>query len=313
MTITIDRSKVGVCIVTYNSAQHIRQCLLAVKRQTWPSIKIVVIDNSSSDHTIEIVSEICPDAMVTINSVNVGFAAAQNQAIRIADSDYVLVLNPDVILHEGYVTELVRCLSVNPEIGSATGCLSYLTAPHIIDSTGLEMNSARRAVERGSGRPNDEFNDGSFIFGVSGAAAMYSKKMIQAISIENQFFDEDFFAYKEDVDVAWRAHIMGWKSWYEPEAKALHGRRWGSRTGRKQIAIKVRKHSYQNRYLMIVKNERFSWRWWLNFPKLLAFEIMYHGYLSLRDPKMMFGSWPELVRLLPSALRKRKLIQALRK
>jgi len=248
-----------------------------------------------------------------VNSVNIGFAAAQNQAIRIADSDFVLVLNPDVILHEDYITELLRQLSANPEIGSATGCLSYLTDPFIIDSTGLEMNSVRRVNERGSGQVNEEYNNGSYIFGVSGAAAMYSRKTIEDISIDNQFFDEDFFAYKEDVDVAWRAQILGWKSWYEPKAKALHGRRWGTRTSRKQIPIKIRKHSYQNRYLMIVKNEHFGWNWWFNFPKLLALEVMYHGYLLLKDPKVMLGSWPELFRLLPSAIRKRRMIKAFRK
>ncbi|WP_373233126.1 hypothetical protein [Cohnella sp.] len=64
---------------------------------------------------------------------------------------------------------------------------------------------------------------------------------------------------------------------------------------------------------MMIKNEQLGWRWWLNFPKLLIIEIIFHGYLLFVDPKMMLGSWPELFRLIPSAIRKRKMIKTLQR
>lgn len=306
----MSQPSVAVCIVTFNSAKDIEACLLAVKHQSWGNLKTIVVDNASVDQTVEVVRNSAVEVNLISNSDNKGFAAAQNQAIGIAgDSDYVLVLNPDVILDTDYVRRLVERMVSDSRIGSVTGCLTLASNPQLIDSAGLNMNSARKAVERGAGESAAQYTEPCEVFGVSGAAAMYSRRMITGVSIDGQFYDEDFFAYKEDVDVAWRANLLGWKAWYEPLAKASHVRQWGTRSNRKRIPLKVRRHSYQNRYLMIVKNERFNFRWWMSLPKLFAHEIALNGYLLLRDPKVLVGSWMNLIRLLPYAWDKRKEIK----
>ncbi|TVX97059.1 glycosyltransferase family 2 protein [Cohnella terricola] len=301
---------VSVCIVTYNSANYIRACLQGIKLQSWPNLKIIVVDNASSDNTVEIIDSIDLNVRIIANRDNMGFAGGQNQAISSSSSDYVLVLNPDVVLDPDYVKKLVERLELDSLLGSTTGCLTLADNPKLIDSTGLEMNWTRKAVERGADQALDNYCEACQVFGVSGAAAMYSRKMINEISIEGQLFDEDFFAYKEDVDVAWRAGLLGWKAWYEPTAKGSHVRQWRVNSDRKQIALKIRRHSYQNRYLMILKNERFNFRWWLRFPLLVAYEIALNGYFLTRDPKVLGVSWLNLFRLLPSAWRKRKLVQS---
>jgi len=303
---------VTVCIVTYNSANDIEVCLKAVMSQTWPAIDIVVVDNASGDNTVEIVSSMIEEDRVVLNEENIGFAAGQNLAIAQSRFPYVLVLNPDVVLEKDYVRKLVERAESNPSIGSATGCLVIKSNPESIDSAGLEMNVLRRASERGAGRAVQEFQEAEEVFGVSGAAALYSRRMIEAISVDGQFFDEDFFAYKEDVDVAWRANLLGWKAWYEPQARGLHGRNWGSRKDRKRIPNKVRQHSHQNRYLMILKNERFNFRWWIRFPKLILYEIVLHCYLLIREPKVLFACIRNLIRLIPDSWNKRKKINFLR-
>lgn len=308
--LSVSKPSVAVCIVTYNSEDDIETCLAGVRKQSWTNLELLIVDNASEDSTVDLVTRRFPEAKLIVNANNRGFAAAQNQAIRATNSDYVLVLNPDVELDVGYISKLVERMDIDPDIGSATGCLTFKSAPHVVDSTGLEINGVRRAVERGAGRLAEEFISGSIIFGVSGAAAMYSRKMIHSISIENQFFDEDFFAYKEDVDVAWRAQVLGWNAWYEPQAKGKHGRKWGAREDRKHIPLFIRQHSHQNRYLMIVKNEQFNLRWWARLPCLVGYELLLNGYLLIKEPRVLVGSFLNLTKLFSAAWHKRRLIQA---
>ncbi|MBB6670629.1 glycosyltransferase family 2 protein [Cohnella nanjingensis] len=303
---------VAICIVTYNSAAYIEKCLAAISRQSWQNLITVIVDNASSDSTVAIVRKGYPALRLIANSENCGFAAGQNQAIGATDAEYILVLNADVTLEVDYIANLVDLMQNNPRIGSAIGCLRLADKPDILDSAGLIMKWSRSAEERGAHRPVSEFSLPSEVFGVSGAAAFYRRAMIVDISVDGQFFDEDFFAYKEDVDVAWRARNLGWQAWYEPAAQALHVRQWGVDTPRKRMPLKIRRHSYQNRYLMMAKNESFDASWWIRLPRLLAYEIALNGYIFLKDPKVL-GAWKILLRLLPGAIRKRREIRSKRK
>lgn len=194
----------------------------------------------------------------------------------------------------------------SPELGSTTGRLVRQSDPQIIDSTGLVMNRIWRAFDRGAGEPVTEWIDSAEVFGVSGAATMYSRKMIDEISIQGEFFDENFFAYKEDVDVAWRAGLLGWKAYYCAEAVGLHRRGW-KEGGRGSQPLFIRKHSFINRYKMIYKNLSGA-TWVKNLPQLLAYEIAVHGYILLREPKVL-GAWVDFWRELPRLREKRREIQ----
>ena len=225
----------SVHIVTYNSADDIIDCLKAVMTQNYPIAKIVVVDNASTDGCAEKVRDFCSQTFdsrsldfthieLIQNHENTGFAPAHNQAIVATDTDYVLVLNPDLTLAPDYISRLIARMEADPRIGSATGKL-LLKADHgLVDSTGLRMNRARRAFDRGAGEPANQWTQSGTVFGVSGAAAMYSRRMINDISVEGDFFDADFFAYKEDVDVAWRAQLLGWQGYYDAEAIGYHER-----------------------------------------------------------------------------------------
>lgn len=300
-------TSVSVHIVTYNSKDVIAQCIQSVFQQTFPVKQIIVIDNHSSDETVQILSQFRSKLEIVRNAENVGFAAAHNQAIQMSACDYYLILNPDVILHPDYVRVLVNYLERDPRCGSATGKLIRAQDPDQIDSTGLWMNKTRRATDRGMNTSADQFHEMSEVFGVSGAAALYSKQMVQEISIEGDFFDEDFFAYKEDVDVAWRARLMGWRAYYIPEATAIHERGW-KEGARKQQPINIRRHSYINRYYMMLKNERFLYVIKHAYV-LLPFEILSLIYVIFREPRLCY-SWVNFWRLFSKMVRKRKMIQA---
>lgn len=301
---------VSVCIVTYNSASDIRTCLEAVGRQSYPIATIVIVDNASADNSVDEIrswesGEI--DLILITNKKNNGFAGGQNQAIAASQSDYVLVLNPDVKIHEDYVKWLVDDLEKDLAVGSATGKLVSGLDHEVIDSTGLVMGLLRQAKDRGAGEDSARWENPAYIFGTSGAASLYARRMITDTLIAGEFFDEQFFAYKEDVDVAWRAQLLGWKSKYVPKAYAVHARGWKT-GGRKGIPLFVRQHSYNNRFFMLIKNETLNLKSFIQLPAILVLEVIKIGYILLREPDML-SCWPQIFRLVPDMLRKRALIQ----
>lgn len=303
-------ASVSVCIVTYNSEQYIGSCLDAVMKQSYPIEAIVVVDNASRDGSVPIVQQrLQQGAPIQLieNRDNNGFAGGQNQAIEAVKSDYVLALNPDVVLDVDYVSQLVEVMEANPHYGSATGLLVRQADASLVDSTGLVMKRTRQCVDRGSEQKVTDWLEPAEVFGVSGAAALYSRRMIEDIKLDGQFFDEEFFAYKEDVDVAWRGKLLGWSAFYTPKAKAIHARGW-QRGGRSHISTFTRQHSYQNQLFMIIKNEQPSWRLLIDLPCILAFELSKLAYILLRERDVLV-SWKQMIRLTPVMLHKRKLLK----
>ncbi|WP_424766482.1 glycosyltransferase family 2 protein [Paenibacillus sp. sgz302251] len=298
---------VSVCIVTYNSAQDIEACLQAVFKQSHPVERIVVIDNASKDGTPERVQPFADRVLFIANDVNNGFAGGQNQAIRQTRSDYVLVLNPDVILHEDYLKEIIDFMEKQPAVGSATGKLVLASNPNVMDSAGLGMKRTRNAYDLGAGEQAANWSVTQMVFGVSGAAAVYRSAMIRDIAIDGQFFDEQFFAYKEDVDVAWRAKRLGWTSFYVASAFAVHHRGW-KKGGRRAVPLFVRRHSYQNRFFTLIKNEAIGWHSLLTLPIIIGTEAAKIAYIVMREPGLL-SCWPVIWRMLPDMLRKRKWLR----
>ncbi|MHA0856167.1 glycosyltransferase family 2 protein [Paenibacillus sp. CMAA1364] len=303
-------SSVSVQIVTYNSSEDISTCLEALQAQTYPIQQIIVVDNASSDNTLQQIDLHCQRYRQNIklvkNKVNVGFAPAHNQAILLTSTDYALVLNPDVRLHPDYIKLLVEQLGNQLNMGSATGKLLLSSNTEIVDSTGIIMNLHCRAFDRGSGELSSKWDKSGEVFGVSGAAALYSRRMIEDISINGEFFDSDFFAYKEDVDVSWRSDLLGWKSYYVAEAIGYHARGWkqGSRTTQ---PLFIRRASYINRYKMMYKNiDRADL--FRTIIRILPYEIASNGYFLIREPKVL-GAWRAFVQQLPYLRIKKRAIE----
>ena len=160
----------SVCIVTYNNESDIEPCIQAVLQQTYTVERIVVVDNASSDKTCEVVRCFGHPVQLIANKTNTGFAPAQNQAISRTDSDYVLVLNPDVVLDSRYLAVLIDLMEKRKDIGSATGQLVLASEPNLIDTTGITVDRFRRAADRGTREPVEQWQESGEVFGVSGAA-----------------------------------------------------------------------------------------------------------------------------------------------
>jgi len=251
---------VSVTIVTYNSGRFIRRCLESVLAQAYPWKEIIVIDNASTDGTIDILEQFEGRCRIHYNQENIGFAGAQNQAIALSDSTWVLTLNPDVLLLPNFIQALVDAGEADPRAGTLCGKLLTMTAHFeipaqpVVDSTGIYFNPMLRHLDRGSQEvDNGHYLEYEYVFGATAAAALYRRSMIEDVSIDGEFFDFDFFVYREDADVAWRAQLMGWKCLYVPYARGYHVRKVLPGI-RRALPPEINMHSVKNRFLMRIKN-----------------------------------------------------------
>src|SRR5206468_11305352 len=197
---------------------------------------------------------------VVYNSENVGFAAAQNQSIALSRGEWVMTLSPDVLLLPNFVQALVNAGNIDRKIGTVCGKLLTMTASFdipakpVVDSTGIYFNPMLRHLDRGSQEiDNGHYLQYEYVFGATAAAALYRREMVDDISLDGEFFDSDFFVYREDADVAWRAQLMGWSCIYAPLARGYHVRNVLP-GNRRALPPEINMHSVKNRFLMRIKN-----------------------------------------------------------
>lgn len=297
---------VSIGVVTWNSADEIEACVAAIRQQTHAPIELLVGDNASSDATWAIVERLTsPDERRRFDR-NTGFSAAHNALIRQSRGVYYVALNPDVVLEPPFVGLLALALERDARAGSASGKLLRVDPPDTIDSTGIVMTPAQRHLDRGAGEiDRGQYDRGGDVFGASGAAACYRRTMLEAAAVLGEVFDEDFFAYREDADLAWRAQLLGWTCVYVPAARARHRRRVTPER-RTQLPMAINRASVRNRFLLRLKNQ--TWGHALRFlvPALVR-DAQVVGYVLLREWTSAPGL-VDVVRMLPRMLRKRRAI-----
>lgn len=308
---------VSVTIVTYNSGRYIKRCLESVLAQKGPDTEIIVIDNNSTDGTRDILEQYEDRVHIVLNSRNAGFAAAQNQAIALARGNWVLTLNPDVLLMPYFIQALLEAGRLDPRIGAVSGKLLVMSpdfdidAKPRVDSTGIYFNPMLRHLDRGSREiDNGHYLKREYVFGATAAAALYRREMIEDVSIDGEFFDPDFFVYREDADVAWRAQLMGWRCLYTPHARGYHVRAVlpGNRRALPRL---INMHSVKNRFLMRIKNMTFD-LYRRNFWSITFRDIVVIGCCFLYEFYSLKAFW-HLARNWNKAMAKRRAIMARRR
>lgn len=295
-----------IVLVTWNSAAYLPRCLDGIAQQALPDIEVVHVDNNSHDGSVAIVRATIPHATQILNATNRGFASAVNQGVKLAKGDVIFLLNPDAYLERDYVARIVAAL--RDDYGMATGTLLRARGFNIeptkeIDSTGIRMTRSGRHLDITGKSPCEPF-------GVSGAAAAYTRVFIDDVSIDGEFLDEDFFAYREDADVAWRGRLFGWRAVYVPDAVAYHVRQVTPER-RRALPPNLNMHSVKNRFLLRLKNEG----WYLalrNAPFELARDAMVIGAaLTIERTSLPAFGW--LWRNRARVLAKRRAIQRKRR
>ncbi len=285
--------RVSVQIVTFESAGDIGPCMDSLAAQTFTHFRVRVLDNHSTDGTRteirDAVERTGLGSDLLFSETNTGFAAAHNRLAKRFPAEYILFLNPDTVADPAFVEELVRALDADPRAGSATGKLLRMDGK-TIDSTGIVMTRNQRHLDRGAGETDrGQWNEAGEVFGASGAAAMYRLACLEDVAIDGMYFDEDFFAYREDADLAWRCRLMDWTCRYVPAATVRHRRRVTPER-RNTLPAAINRHSVKNRFLLRVNNLTPGVRRELFWP-IARRDAAVVGYVLVREWSSIPGLW----------------------
>lgn len=292
----------SIIIPNYNGAEHLPLCLQSIAQQTYRDYEIIVVDNGSVDHSIEILSAHASAVRVFSFGSNKGFAAAVNYGIQKAEGDYIVLLNNDVELDARWLEVMIFGLQAHPEAGSAACKMMNFYNRAVIDAAGDVLTKSGNVISRGAGIPDTgQYNEKTFVFGACAGAGIYRRNIFTDVGL----FDEDYFAWFEDADHHFRSQLKGFRSVYLPSAVCYHKR---GATAKKMSSLATRLHARNQLYCMIINLPGDILRsYW---PYIIASRfknwvtIMFHGGgISLG------WAFTNVIRELPQLLRKRKLVQ----
>lgn len=266
--------KAAVVVPNWNGKHDLPACLDSLLAQSTKA-NIIVVDNGSVDGSLDFLQSAYPFLVVLSQPKNLGFAGGVNVGIRYAleeNYDYIGLFNNDAVADKDWLKKLIETLEANPATGIATCAIMSADGKHF-DSTGELYSNWGLPYPRGrSETVSDKYNKHTDIFGASGGASLYRSAMLRQVGL----FDEDFFAYYEDVDISFRAQLAGWKVTYTPGAVAYH--KIGGTTGK--IKGFTTYQAMKNQPLVLYKNVpkkylwRIGWRFtlanWLFFGKAIA-------------------------------------------
>lgn len=282
-------------------------------------------------------------AMIYIKSEeNSGFGRPHNQAFRVGKGEFFLLLNSDAILLPNFVEEAMKAFE-DKNVGAVQGKLlrydfnkgelfkdSEDTGLNRIDTVGLQIFKNRRIICIGQGEADKgQFEKTTEVFGADGASPMYRKEALESIKLpiwsrndkkkinEYEYFDEDFFMYKEDVDLAWRLRLAGWKAVYIPDAVAYHGRGSGDSMARSYVKIieerrkinpRAKYYSFLHQRLMQIKDDSPSLLFTKHFFPFIIKEAGAWIYMSVFE-RFTFRLIKDFRHMVPIFLMKRELVK----
>jgi GT2 family glycosyltransferase len=323
------RPTVSVSLVTYNGMRWLPRCLETVMDQSLPPLEILVVDNASTDGSREWLEDRAkedPRISVEASATNLGYASAHNRNLARCSGDHVLLLNQDVELAPGFLDASVAVLGDRPGVAAVQGRLLQLTQngqqTNVIDTTGLIMARDRRVGCRGQGEPDGPaFARPGPVWGADGPAPVFRRAALLDARMPNgrgawEVLDEDFYMWKEDVDLAWRLRRLGWEAWYEPSAVAWHARGTGgvvsqswivSARSYRAVTPLARVLSWRNQRLSQVKNDERSVVV-RDLPWIVRRELVSLALTVVLDPYRL-RAIPLTLRALPGAMRKRRWLQ----
>jgi GT2 family glycosyltransferase len=276
--------RVSVVIVNWNGRQFLEPCLRSVQTQTFRDFEVIVVDNHSTDGSVEFLESAFGWVRLIRNAENKGFAAANNQAIHASAAPFVATLNNDARPEPDWLHVLVEAMESKPDVGACASKMLFADRPGIINSAGIAIDRAGIAWDRLGGiRDCPGETTPQEVFGACAGAALYRRAMLDQIGL----FDDDFFAYLEDVDLAWRAQAAGWRAIYLPSARVIHHH---SGTSIEGSPLKSRLLG-RNKVWLIARN--YPWPQWVWYgPIIVAYDLGSVVFALLRgDVNPAVGRW----------------------
>lgn len=308
--------KVSVGVLLHNSEKYVKACFDSLLAQDYPNFDIVVLDNASEDHSRAVFLEHFGKAdskkiRMIREEKNVGFGNGHNRLIRETKGEYYFCVNIDMIFEKNFIGNLVKSMQSQPNLGAVGGKLKrwdfeafsrgQTGKTNFLDSVGISFLSNHRFEDMGQGEADfGQFEQEREVFGISGAAVLLRRSALEDIAIEEEgqpisFFDPLMFAYKEDVDLAYRLQWAGWKAKFLPGAVAYHDRTarthgktfWQTVKNRFKKSAKVNRYSFLNHKILLQKNfsRSFSFR---ILAKTFAYNTKLFCYLLIFETETLF-------------------------
>jgi GT2 family glycosyltransferase len=293
--------KLTIQLLGWNGTSHLRTTARVLQDVPQHEVTIRYIDNASEDASVEIVTDLLPHAEIIRLPHNIGFAGAHNSGIALCNTPYILTLDQDISIEWEGVKKLIEELDSNPKLGAVQGKLHRTEGSRILDSAGIIQTLALNGKERGSNeKDTGQYEERAKLLAVTGGCGMYRIDALKSVAKKNEFFDEDFFAYKEDVDLGWRLNKKGWEVMYIPVLVGHHARTMGKRgifnwgIAPRSIALRIANNrtrlSLRNYIWMLAKN--MTWKDELKHDVFIASRLSVLFILSLFNWNL-FTAWKE--------------------
>lgn len=298
---------VSVIIPNWNGAVHLPTCLESLRRQTWQDFEVIVVDNGSRDGSLELLARDYPEVRVLALGENRGFAGACNAGIRAARGEFVVLLNNDTEADPRWLEEVVAAFRRHPEAGMVASKMLLFDRRDTFHTAGDYYRVDGRPGNRGVWQTDrGQYDREEYVFSACGGSAAYRKSMLEDVGL----LDEDFFYSCEDVDLAWRAQLAGWRCVYAPRAVVYHklsatggGPTASFYDGRNFIYLLVKDYpgDLWRRYWRLILRAQFRLAWealraWRGAAARARLRGMLAGLLSV-----------------PRMLRKRRAVQRIRR
>lgn len=320
--------KLIVQLLTWNGAKYIPKLFESLRKQTLKDWKFYILDNSSSDNTVELTEKELDNFTIPyeieLGRENLGFAGGHNYLFKKSDAEYFMLLNQDLYLQPDCLEKLVNFLDNNRDAATVSPRLMKWDFDdnlftNKIDSLGLKVTKCRRVIDW---RQGEDWNKASAdkqaleVFGVSGTAPMFRRKAIGRIVFsDSYFFDKNYGSYKEDVDLSYRLRSAGFRAFVLLGAAAYHDRSSSLNQSvvknKKLQPAHIRHNSYKNHLMTLYKNE-YGQNFILDFPWILWYEIRKFVWFLLFD-RMVLRGWKEIWAWRKELKAKRLEIKKLRK
>ncbi len=330
-----------VIAVTYNSLKFLPAFMESLYNQTYFKSagslpEIFIVDNASTDGTVKFIKEHYPNVRLLRNIKNVGLPRAWNQALRLSHQKFALITNPDVILDKDFIKLTMQAMAADNNLSCVGGKLYRLKTAgyreenslfdfektNYLDSCGLLAYKSRRFIDRGGGEiDRGQYDQAEEVFGISGACVLYRRRALEAVKYEEQYFDEDFFIYQEDIDLAWRLRLAGWSALYLPSARGYHHRRarvftrhnwYNVLKYRRQKDAFVNFYSYRNHLFLLYKNS-LPVNFLLHLPFILFYELKKFIYVLILENSTWRRAWRDCFKFFKVMRRKRRVNMRLKR
>lgn len=290
-------SMISVVIPNYNGMRYLDGCLTSLSAQNFEDFEIILVDNGSSDGSARYVEERFPKVRIVKNEENLGFSGGVNSGIRHAGGEFILTLNNDTRADRNLIKNLAEAMDSDEKVGMCASKMLFCDGR--INSTGICLSRSAAAWDRGMGEADlGQYDEVEEVFGPSAGAGLYRRKMLDEIGL----FDEEFFMYMEDVDLAFRARLAGWRCVYVPGARVhhLHG---GTAGFGSDLSV-----YYGNRNVLWYPIKDFPTRLLISsFPWIVGRNLAVILYYAVRGQgRTVLRSKIDAVRGVPLMLRKRK-------